>query len=119
MYLIDKKVFIKQLLPPHWRDTYREAVLSALLAPLFGLYDRLMAYRNAVRSEVNLSGQVLVLDAAVKRIAKTQNAYLVDNNNFSFEVVIPKGVDGEALAEIKKTLNAYKPAGVKYTIIPQ
>lgn len=116
MYLLEINTLTKQLLPPHWRGGIKEIMLKVLISPVFSIYDRLMELRKTATQDSNISSQVLVLDAMVKRISGSNLSYIVDGNDFSFDIWLPATIDNAKTNEIKKTIDTYKIAGVRYNI---
>jgi len=57
----DFDIYVKQLIPPSWRDTWREQLMVAVLAPWRAQYEKLYAYQAEIKKSLNLNAQKLVL----------------------------------------------------------
>ena len=112
-----KHIFVKQMLPPHWRNTWREPMLRALLTPVFNIYKRFASYRRKATENINMSAQIFVINVAVRRVSGAEISNVADNNDGSFTVYLP-AISTEKRADILQLINAYKPSGSRYNLQP-
>lgn len=59
--------YLRQLLPPHKRQTNRIAFLVSLAAPLQSLFDSFYMYRDDSRMMFNVNSQVMVLEGYLRK----------------------------------------------------
>lgn len=106
MYLIDKETFIKQVLPPKKRQTWRVAMLHALLDPLFSLIDMLVQYKSAKLEEINLSSQTIVLENHLQQVFGTANIFLGMDDQGGV-VYVPTNFTNSQKQQVKKVIDKY------------
>lgn len=117
MYLIDYAILLKQILPPHWRGTWREHLIRSLMEPVIADYNDFYDYIYSIPQQVNLNSQVMVMEETLNRLAGhlTRLIYIDDSpQNGSFVVNIPAG--DPALYKIIEFLDQYSIAGKSYTL---
>ena len=123
MYLLDTALLITHLLPPHWRGTWREVLLRALLAPLDMLYRSFIAWKEGVQPLINSNMQVAVLRHKLSHIADIAQHELsiTEEPNTALALVIGYPRQRVSAAEqqaMSDWIQQYKIAGVTFTLQP-
>ena len=64
---INCKNLVRQLLPPHKRQSVRLTLLQSFVFPLQSLFDSFDKWRNDYRMRVNVNSQVMVLEGYLRK----------------------------------------------------
>ncbi len=120
MYLIDRDIFITQILPPHWRkDLWRIHLIRALLTPLFLVINELEKYRAKTFVKVNLSCQVIVLEQHLNRVLQYDLNYISISDSSThneFVVNIPTSLPKEKVRGVEYEIRKYISADKQFII---
>ncbi len=130
MYFFDIDIFIKQLLPPHWRyvktpdgeggfedkEQGKFYFLKAVMSPIKSLLNDFKLFRASSKAKVNLNAQVMVIEHHVKTITGAiYGVYVTDHLDNQFKVNVPVAHIAHSDA-INSFLKKVTPLGRKYTI---
>lgn len=91
---IDFNNLARQLVPSHKRQPVRLSLLRALLRPLVWLLRLFDAWRNGIRREVNMTGQVGILEGYLRHKYATQTIRI----ETCTEKGLPFGLEVEGVA---------------------
>lgn len=119
MYLVDFKAIITQLLPPVWRKTWIESIISAFFAPIASTYRRFLTFKKYTSEEIRMNGQVKVIESHLSRITNTHSSLVYLRNGseiLSIEIVAPADISEEKKQAIRQFMERYKPVGTTFTI---
>lgn len=113
MYLTNYDSYIRQIIPPHWRDQWQEQLIKSLCSPLRQLMDEMPVIERAFREEVNINSQVMALEAKLNELlAYEQQEVTIVNSSTNGAVVLRIPNDLEkiklATAHLQKVLVAGK-----------
>ena len=117
MYLLDFPIFIKQLLPPSWRNTWIESLAYVLSAPLGGAWLRFGEFRRKTRDQININGQVLTLEyhlGVLANVPQSSVRIVGDARRGYFTIFIPRSIELDTLEKLRKFVDAHKIAGSGY-----
>ncbi len=118
MYVVDYDILLSQILPPSWRNTWRENLLRTCCEPVKGIYNELYAYIGQIPEEINLNSQVLVMETYLNRIAgytEIRQISISDGDkNGHFIVNIP--IDSTAKHLVIAYCEQFKLGGKSYTL---
>ena len=115
MYLIDFDIFLRQYLPPTWRNSWQETLLSVLLHPLkevhtaFRQQTRLRLQQTATNMQL-LSLQSALIEMANEFVSVEQRS----SDPFTFFVRVSKKVRKRDGKRIEAYLEQHKLAGTAY-----
>jgi hypothetical protein len=120
MYLINKKAYISQILPPHWRvESWKINILSVILKPLFDLIDTFNQYREETLSKINLNCQVIVLERHLNMILGYKLNYISISDGANVNEVFinaPSTITQEQLILLNKEIKKYIASDKQYQI---
>ena len=115
MYLINWQILLTQILPPHWRSSWKESFLSVLLRPLEEIYTRFLAFKKSSQTEINLHPQVMTLEFHANRLAGLrQNTIYTRQGGSRCYIYFPSALSMAKREKIEAFFLQYKPAGLRY-----
>jgi len=117
-FLIWIDAFVSQVLPPMWREEWQENFLKGLVTPFKTIYNDFYSYSVEVKQDINISTQVIVLEALLNRKAgfKIPLIYLVDGQKTGeFIIYSPQNFDSKDV--INSVMKSLLRGGTRYEII--
>ena len=120
MYLIDYNTFIRQAIPPHWRDRWEHHLIDVLCSPLRKLFDESYTYRREVLEQLNLNSQILSFEGRLNELNGFKNREIIigDGIENGLVKVITPGTPS-VVASILAHFDHVKIAGKRLVIVEQ
>lgn len=119
MFLIDFKWLVQQMIPLHWRTTYREYLIQVMMQPLFSLYQQLIRYRKQIADKPLTLLQTGVLEQELNsRFANPGYLYIeITEGAAAGNIIINiTRAQEEKIKQIQQFLQPIMPLGVRYSI---
>ena len=114
MYLIDYDTFIRQALPPHWRDQWQQHLIAALCAPLKQAFDETYKLKCHAEEQAHLNLQTMSFEQSLNIINGYNNREIAlsdGDSNGTIRIITP---DVPVVkARIRKHFEQVKVAGEK------
>jgi len=114
MYLTDYDTFVRQAVPPHWRDTWKHHLIAVLCVPLKTLLEDLSEYEKNTRLKINENSQVMSLETKLnERNEFVRREITVTDGDENGQIILRIPNIPSAVSKSLRYLNALKAAGKK------
>lgn len=120
MFVVDIVSYVRQLLPPSYRDPSTVGYISVLFRPLAYLISQFNDFAYRTLYDIGSAGQVFVLQH-VLRESVHPSITIADGNfsSFDFRVLVPPGLTNEETALLTSLLERYRLHSRRYDVAVQ
>jgi hypothetical protein len=120
--MFDLVSFIRQYMPPQKRTAVTLALTRLLFSPINFLFQVATQTRDQLITQAQATGQVLVLEELLNRVAfgsAIGSVYVLDGNftTVDFQVIVPPGTSASVISNLTGVVDAYRLPGKRYEIV--
>ena len=115
--LIDLDSYIRQILPPTWRDAQSVGLAKVLFQPIVALFRKQEKYQEEVFFRAGLTGQKIVLEYYLQSVVdgritiQDEDGTIVD-----FSVIVPSTLTALQEKQVYDIVSAYKLGGKRFEV---